>query len=113
MAIGKGSMARAAKTVKAEVKTEVAVETKATDSEQVVNAEAEVPEVKQPVKSEKKEEAKKTVTKKSTPKKVVTTKKAPVKKTATSVITPDKQVVDMITSEERCEVGQEMPIYLL
>jgi len=102
MAIGKGSMARAAKAVKCEDK---ALAEKKVTEDKVVNT-ASKTSASAEVKTEKKTTAKKTTAKKTTAKK-------PVAKAATSVITPDKQVVDLVSSEYRIEVGQEMPVYLL
>ena len=90
MAIGKGSMERAAKAVKSE--------TKAVKS--VVKAEAVQNE------SVKKDAVQKTVKKKPAPKKAQTAKKTP----AASVVTPTKQVMDMVVCDQ-IAVGDDMPIY--
>ena len=91
MAIGKGSMARAAKVAKpveekaVEVKAEVKVEKKA------------APVAKKAAPAAKKAPAKKPAAKKTSVEKA-------------SVVTPTAQVMDMIV-KDRVEVGDEMPIY--
>jgi len=128
MAIGKGSMARAAKVakpveakevevkaeVKAEVKTEVEAKVEAPVEKKVaaktVPAAKKTPAKKASAKATEKAPAKKAPAK-ATEK--VPAKKAPAKKEEApkaAVVTPTAQVMDMI-SKERIEIGDEMPVY--
>ena len=97
MAIGKGSMARASKAVKTEVKDAAKVEVKA----------EEQAKVEAPVKVET---TKKVAAKKAPAKKAPVKKPVAKKEPTAAVVTPTKQVMDMVV-KDRVEVGDEMPIY--
>jgi len=111
MAIGKGSMARAAKApVKKETAPEVKVETKV--EAPVIKEEEQKPVAKKTT-SKAKAPANPAAKSKTAPKS--TAKSSPAKKEAApkaTTLTPTKQVMDMVT-KDRIEIGDEMPVYFL
>lgn len=123
MAVGKGSMARAAAKVATKDAPKAVVKKSAPKSEEV---KTEVKKAAAPVKEapvKKAAPAKKpAATKKAEPKKAAPVKKAPVKKSV--IAGTDKQVMDVIVYEankqmldrdakpnERFEIGDDMPVY--